>query len=178
MYQHNRPQIAAGRRLAAPMLSPVAGVPLVKSVPSLGRMLVWRKGRSTVDVDMPEDLKKRHTYEDFRKFVLWMEKEDGAHYRGEVKIHGPFPHFEERPNDIQVGERGATREVARSIIEDTAPSGKEDYVIEALFDVPEMINEIPTDLAIELFGDGKGGIRPLRENEWKREANRWSPRTA
>lgn len=176
-HQHNRPQIAAGRRTAAPMLAPSSGLPLIKSVPSLGRMLVWRKGQSVVDADMPEEMRKRHTYEDFLKFVAWMEKEDGARYRGEVRISGPFPHFEPHPNDVQIGDRGGTREVARSIVEDTSNNGKEDYIIEALFDVPEFINEVPTELAMDLLAKGESGIRPLREREWRREANRWSPRS-
>lgn len=117
-------QLPALRRHAVPIVAPKGGLPLIKNTISLGRRLEWRKGLSTVDEDMPEDLRKRHVWEDFQRFKVWMEKEDGAHFRGKVKVTGPYPHFTPRPNDVQVGDRGGTREVARSIVEDTSGSGQ------------------------------------------------------
>lgn len=175
--RHHQLQLPAARRHATPIVSPSTGLPLIKSTVSLGRRLEWRKARDTVDEDMPEDLKKRHVYEGFLTFVKWMEKEDGAHYRDQVKVTGPFPHFEAKQPDIQVGDRGATRPVARRIDDDVGGNGKEDYIIEALFDCPEYINEIPTDLAVDLFGKGKPGLAPLRQNEWmKTGSDSWSPK--
>jgi hypothetical protein len=163
-------QLPALRRHAVPIVAPKGGLPLIRNTVSLGRMLEWRKGLSTMDEDMPEDLRKRKVYEDFLKFKEWMAKEDGAHFRGKVKVTGPYPHFEPKPNDVQVGDRGGTREVARSIIEDTSGSGKVDYVIEALFDVPEYLNELPTALAAELIIARRPGLRSARnphEREWR-----------
>lgn len=159
--RHHQLYLPAQRRHATPIVTPQAGMPLIKSTPSLGRMLEWRRGRSVVPSDMPDHERKRKVYDDFQIFVRWMEKEDGAHYRGQVKVHGPFPHFEAHEPDTQYGDNGDSRKVARSIVEDTAPSGFEDYVIEALFDCPEGITEVPTDLALDLANQGK--VKLLRE---------------
>ena len=105
-----------------------------------------------------------------------MAKEDGAHYRNETYLEGPIPHLEIHQNDVQVGDRGGTREVARNLAKDALGNGKEDYIIHALFDVPEYITELPTDLAVELFGNGRPGIRPLREREWRKQGDSWSQR--
>lgn len=158
--RHNQLYLPAQRRHAVPIVTPSAGGPLIKSTPSLGRMLEWRKGRSVVPSDMPDEERKRKVWQDFHIFKQWMEKEDGAHFRGQVKVHGPFPHFDAHEPDTQYGDNGASRKVARSIIEDTKESGFEDYVIEALFDVPEGITEVPTDLALDLAG--KGRVKLLR----------------
>ena len=156
------------RKYAAPMVDPKAGMPLIKSVPSLGRMLEWRKGRSVVDEDMPDHLRKEHVRRDTEIFIKWMEKEDGARFRGQVRVHGPFPHFEANTAPVmQTGDRGGTRQLARSIVADTSNNGKEDYVIECLFDVPEAINEIPTSLALDLFSKGTPNLRPLREKDFR-----------
>ena len=157
------------RRHAVPIVPPSPGLPLIKNTCSLGKHLMWRKGRSTIDEDAPEEVKKKHVLRDAQIFIEWMWKEDRAEFKGRMKVSGPFPHFEAKPPDVQVGDRGGTRLRARSIITDTAPSGKEDYIIEALFAVPEYVSEIPTDLAMELFGrpGGRPGLRPLREREWR-----------
>lgn len=163
-------QLGAARRHAVPIVAPASGLPLIKNTVSLGRRLEWRRGRSTVDADMPEGARKTKVYQDFQIFIEWMKKEDGAHYRNEVHIEGPFPHHEIRRNDVQVGDRGGRREVARSLEQDTKDTGKEDYIIHALFDVPEMITEIPTSLALDLFtqpGKLRSDIRPLREKDWR-----------
>ena len=164
------PLTRVARRHAAPMLDPKPGQVLIKSTPSLGRMLEWRKGRSVVDHDMPDHLRKEHVRRDADIFIKWMEKEDGARYRGQIRVYGPFPHFEAQQPDVQVGDRGGTRQVARSIATDTSNNGKEDYVIEALFDVPETIQEIPTYLAQDLFNK-RTDLRPLRERDWKGATN-------
>ena len=154
------------RRHAAPMLSPASGLPLIKSTPSLGRMLVVRRGRSVVDADMPAGLREAQVKRDTEIFIKWMEKEDGARFRKLVSITGPTPHLEHRPPDVQVGDRGDSRLVARSLAQDIS-NGKESYEIACLFDVPEGITEIPTDLAADLFRKGKPNLRPLRERDWK-----------
>ena len=159
-------QQAALRRHAVPLLGPSPGLPLIKSVANLGRRLEWRKGRSVVDADMPEEQRKSHVYRDFGIFVEWMEKEDGAHYRNQVTLSGPFPHFEAKPNDVQIGDRGGRREVARNLQIDVGNNGKEDYIIEALFDVPEYVTEIPTAIAQDIFGT-RADLRPLRAKDWR-----------
>lgn len=167
------------RRLAEPMVAPRAGAPLIKSVPSLGWMLVERKGTSTVPDDMPEELRKRHVYRDFLIFCEWMRKEDGAEYvEGTVRVEGPFPHFEPKEPDTQYGDNGAHRKVGRSIVADTSNTGKEDYKILAVFRVRERMQEIPTELALDLFDKGRPGLRPLRGREWRNTGvDKWLPRT-
>lgn len=159
------------------MLPAASGVPLIKSTPLLERMLVWRKGRSVVDVDMPDHLRKEHVRRDFETFVAWMRKEDGAEYvQGSVRVSGPYPYLKAREPDIQHGDAGGHRPVARNAQGDV-DQGKESYEIECLFRVVEAIQEVPTDLAIEMFGKGRAGLRPLRSNEWRAKgANSWSPR--
>lgn len=170
----------AARRHAAPMLVPTPGVPLLRSTPSLGRMLEWRRGRSTVDAEMPESYRKEAVRRDTDIFIRWMEKEDGAHFRGQVRLEGPIPHLEVHQNDTQTGDAGGHREIARNLARDSLGNGKEDYIIWCLFDVPEGITEIPTDLAIDLFAKGKQNVRPLRTNDWRQQNTRslkWSRRT-
>lgn len=165
--QHRRPQEKALRRLAVPSTSPAAGLPLIKTVPSLGRMLEWRRARSTVEEDMPEGRRKTKIKADAEIFIKWMEQEDGAHFRQEMRLEGPFPHLEARPADIQVGDRGGTRPRARNVQQDATGTGKEDYIIWALFDVPEYVQEIPTEVALDIFGKGaRPDLRPLRPKEF------------
>ena len=174
---------SAARRHAEPMLTPAAGLPLIKRTPTLGRMLEWRRGRSTYPKEYTEGQRKAHLLHDLDIFIKWMEKEDRAHYRGTYYFDKPSIHFEPRGPDTQYGdkdERGirASRKVARQLSKD-APleSDYEDTLIWALFDVPEYITELPTDLALDLFAKGRPDLRPLREREWRNEGeNRWSPR--
>jgi hypothetical protein len=171
------PLIKAGRRHAAPMLTPASGLPLIKSVPSLGRRVEVRRGRSTVPSAMAPVDKKRKVYEDLHIFIQWMAKEDKARFHKVLAIEGPFPHLEVKPNDVQHGDKGGQREVARSLAADTSNPEYEDYILVCEFDAPEYINEIPADLAAELFAKGRPGLRPLREREWKQEGTSWSPRS-
>ena len=162
IYQQN-----AARRHAPPIVAPAAGLPLIKNTVSLGRMLEWRRGRSVCDEDMPPELKERHILRDLDIFIKWMEKEDRAHFRGQWHREGPFPHTEFRPNDVQHGDRGGKREIARNLVGDSKDTGKEAWILWALFDVPEMIQEIPTTLAAELFSKGRENLRPYREKDWR-----------
>lgn len=168
-YQHDQPQVKALRRLAVPNLAPVSGLPLIRSTPSLGRYPKWDKGRSVIPAGMTDEQRKRCVYQDFLKFVKWMEDEEDAQYLGEVRVSGPEPHFEPRPNDIQVGDRGASRETARNIEEDVQQESEfVDYVIECLFSFPERVTEIPTQLAVDIFGKGqRPDLRPLRERDFR-----------
>jgi len=113
---------------------------------------------------MPEELRKRHVKQAFEKFVQWMNKEDGAIWDGQwPEIQGPQPHFEIREPDVQYGDNGGSRTVARNLQEDLTGNGKEDYIIIASFWAREQITEVRTDVAQELFATGKAGVRPFRE---------------
>lgn len=163
-------QPEALRRHAVPVAAPVPGIPLVKSTANLGRMLERRRVRVPVDAEMPQERRKTLLFKAARQFITEEGKRDRAEYRFGMEVHGPFPHFEPQSPDIQIGDRGGTRPRARSIADDTsAESGLVDYVLEATFSVPEYVNEIPTDLALELFSrpGGRPGLRPLRESEWR-----------
>jgi hypothetical protein len=168
----------AGRRHAAPMLAPTSGLPLIKSVPSLGWRPERRKANVDVEIGMSEAQRKRRVKWGVELFIQWMRKDGGAELiPGTLRIHGPFPHFAPRGNDTQYGDNGAHREVARSLVTDTN-NGKEDYVIEAQFRCREVIQEIPTSLAQELFANPahESSIKPLRDREWRRTGARtWSP---
>ena len=175
----------AARKHASPMLPPASGVPLLKTTASLGRRLEWRKGRSrpipqewTTEGDPAYNQARVHAQllGDLGIFIQWMEKEDRAHYRGKYYLEGPQAHFTPKPPDTQHGDAGGTRKVARNLMADTE-AGLVDYIIWALFDVPEYITEIPTELAQELFLNGRPGLRPLRGREWERRGdNQWSRR--
>ncbi len=134
-------------------------------------MLEWRRGRSTYPSDITEGARREHLLRDLAKFIAWMEKEDGARYRGKFFFDKPSAHFDPKPPDIQVGDRGGKRPVARNVMKDASNPDLEDTIIWALFDVPEGITEIPTDLAAELFAKGKKNMRPLRPNDWKGKYN-------
>lgn len=142
----------------------LAGSPQIRSVPALGWVRVRRSGRATVDADMPDGLKKRHVKQAFEKFIQWMHKEDGARWDGTLPaIQGPLPHFEIQEPDIQYGDDGSSRPVARSVEGDHAGTGKEDYIIVASFWVREKITEVRSMVAAELFAANKPGVRPFRE---------------
>ena len=142
----------------------LAGNPQIRSVPTLGWVKVERKARFEVDDDMPEDKRKAYGFEMFERFVKWMKAEDGAKWDGQMpRIEGPFPHFNAQEPDMQYGENGASRPVARNVQEDLTGTGKEDYVIFASFWVQEKIQEVSTPVAQDLFATGKAGVRPFRE---------------
>jgi hypothetical protein len=160
------------------MLTPKSGLPLIKSVPSLGWRAEWRKAYVDVEIGMSEAQRKARVKWGVEVFFAWMKKEDRAQYiPNTLRIHGPFPHFAPRENDTQYGDNNARRKVARNLQTDTN-NGKEDYVIEAQFKCPEYIQEIPTDLAQTLFADPRreSHIKPLRDREWRKTGARtWSP---
>lgn len=149
-----------GRRWAPSL----AGSAQIRSVPQLGWVKVRRQGTATVDTDMPDALKMRHVKQAFEKFVQWMKKEDGAEWDGSPPtIAGPLPHFDIKPPDVQYGDNGASRPIARNVQEDLTGSGKEDYKITVSFWAREHITEIRTPVAADLFAEGKAGVRPFRE---------------
>ena len=147
-----------GRRWAPSL----AGSPQIRSVPEMGWVKVQRKGRFEVDDDMPEDKRKSYGKQMFERFVQWMKAEDGAEWDGNLPtVQGPYPHFNAQPPDMQYGDNGASRLVARNVQEDLTGTGKEDYVIIASFWVREQVQELRSPVAEEVVG--RGGIRALRE---------------
>jgi hypothetical protein len=128
---------------------------------------------------MPRSRKIARVKWAYKVFCDWMWKEDRAYPIAGVKprITGPIAHLDARPPDVQHGDAGGTRLVARNLLADASGNGKEDYVIEVLMSVPEYISEIPTDLATELWSQpgGRPGLRPLREQEWKQRGQQWLP---
>ena len=145
------------RRHAQAIVPASPGLPLIRSTPNLDWQLVRLK--ATIDVEeglAPETVKKK-VYWGFQRFVEWMRKE-GHEYKGGLKISGPFPHMDYQPDDIQTGDRGGTRPVARSVEQDLG-KGKLDYVIEGNFLVRETIRELPSDVAEDVIG--KRGIRAI-----------------
>jgi len=158
------------------MLPAASGLPLIKSTAKLGWRLVVEHCVSTFDADMPIDLVKKELRKDFDTFKDWMRKESGAKFKRVLRIEGPTPHIGYAPNHIQHGDAGGTREIARNLSADSTDTGKVDYRTYCVFEAREFINEIPTDLAVELFAKGRQGLRPLRDREWKQRGNAWSPR--
>ena len=143
----------------------LAHSPQIRSVPSMAWVKVRRKARFEVDDDMPDEKRKAYGKEMFERFVKWMKAEDGAEWDGQMPtIEGPYPHFDVKEPDVQRGDNGATRPVARSVQEDLTGTGKEDYVIFASFWVRERIQELPTPLALDLFDKGRPGVRPVWRN--------------
>lgn len=120
--------------------------------------------KATIDVEssLKDATKKKRVYWAAKRFIEWMRKE-GHQFQGKMLLHGPFPHMEFKQPDIQVGDLGDTRPRARSIKEDLSDNGKEDYVWEGVFLTREKIQELPTDIAIDV--DGKRGIRTVRPLE-------------
>lgn len=150
-------------RLGRKWAPALAGNPQIRSVPSMGWVKVRRKARFEVDDDMPEEARKAYGKEMFERFVKWMKAEDGAEWDGKMPdLEGPYPHFDAKEPDVQYGENGASRPIARNVQEDLTGTGKEDYVIFANFWVRERITEVRSDLAPGIIG--KPGIRALRRN--------------
>jgi len=161
---------SAARRHAVPIVTPTNGGPLIKRTVELGWMQERRKVRVPLDAEMPVEVRKAHLFRMARQFVDEELRLDGAVYRGGMAVHGPFPHFDPHENDVQVGDRGKRRPLARDVREDTGDLSKVDYVLEATFAVREHITEVPTSLALEMFTKpgSRPGLRPMRENEWSR----------
>lgn len=158
------------RRFAVPIGQQAAGTPLVKSTVKLGWMVERRKVRVPLDFDFPLGRRKDFLFRAARQFIAEELKIDGARcYPKTMRIHGPFPHFDPHPPDIQVGDQGGRRPVARSVAKDTTDNGRIDYVLEADFLAPEYVSEVPTDLAMQLFTQrgGRPGLMPLRSKEWR-----------
>lgn len=148
-----------GRRWAPSL----AGSAQIRSVPTLGWVKVKRKARFAVDDDMPDEQRKREMLWNFHRFVAWMKKEDGAEWDGQMPdVNGPYPHFDAKPPDVQYGENGASRPIARNVQEDLTGTGKEDYVIIASFWVREKIQEVRSSIADQVIG--QPGVRALRSN--------------
>lgn len=142
----------------------LAGSAQIRSVPGMGWVKVRRKSRFEVDADMPDDARKAFGRQMFERFILWMKAEDGAVWDGQMpEITGPVPHFEARTPDVQYGDNGGSRPIARNLQEDLTGNGKEDYYIYASFWVRERITEVRTPVAQDLFAAGKAGVRPFRE---------------
>lgn len=160
---------AAARRHAVPIVTPTAGGPLIKRTVELGWMQERRKVRVPLDSEMPPDVRKAVLFRSARQFITEEQRVDGARFLGGMAVHGPFPHFEPRENDVQVGDRGGRRPLARNVREDTSDLSKVDYVLEADFAVREHIAEVPTSLAMDLFTKpgSRPGLRPMRENDWR-----------
>ena len=131
----------------------------------MGWVKVRRKARFEVDADMPEDKRKAFGRQMFERFIKWMQAEDGAKWEGNhPTIEGPYPHFDAQEPDVQYGDNGGSRPVARNLQEDLTGTGKEDYVIIASFWAREKIQELRTPLALDLFAQGRAGIRPIGRN--------------
>jgi hypothetical protein len=168
----------SGRRHAAPMLPPVSGLPLIRSVPSLGFRAEERKANCDVEVGMSPDQRKARVKWGVEVFLAWMKKEGAEYIHDTLRVEGPFPHFDPKEPNTQYGDAGGKRKVARKLGDDL-PEGKEDYVIIAMFKVREALQEIPTELAQQLFADPnrQSHIKPLREREWRKSGARtWSQR--
>ena len=148
-----------GRRWAPSL----AGSPQIRSVPQMGWTKVRRKGTATVDADMPDGLRKKHVKQAFERFVWWMKQEDGAEWDGRLPvIQGPSPHFDIKQPDVQYGDNGASRPVARNLQEDLTGTGKEDYHIIASFWVRERITEVRTEFVSDILANP--AVRLMRSN--------------
>ncbi len=174
------PYLGAASRHATPIVPAKAGMPLIRSTANLGWREEWRRGRSTWPCKAGVGHRPRctslrqHLSRDTSIFILWMQKEDGAEFGGQVRYERPVPHLEPRPNDTQYGDAGGHRKVARKVETDLDPELK-DIVIRVLFRVREGIVELPMDLAVELMGKGREGVRPLRGQEWQQHGDSYAP---
>lgn len=159
--------LAIARRHAPSIAIPTPGAPLIRAVPDLGWVKVRIKGRIDVDEDMPEEARKKRVYWAVQRFIRWQEASEGAKFAGDVQIEGPVPHFDAKPPDVQVGDRGGTRLRARNLGTDSTGTGKEDYIIYCSFLIREQVQEVRTDVAEDLFKEGRPGIRPMRERDYR-----------
>ncbi len=141
---------------APTLLVPKPGLPLIRSTPDLGYQAVRIRGRIDVEAGLRSAMKKKKLYWAFNRFVNWMEKE-GNRYKGDLSITGPYPHAELKEPDIQTGDRGGQRRVARNLEDDVGQDDREDYVIEATFIRREEVQLVDKDVALAV--EGKRGIR-------------------
>lgn len=171
--RHHWLQPSAARKHAVPIVTPSAGGPLIKSTPNTGWMLEKRAASFTVDAEaVVTDKQKRHAENiAMKQFIEEEARLDGAKFFSKRPYQATWhPAVNYQPPNIQKGDRGGQRPVARSLAQDVDYS-KMACRLEAWFIAPEYINEIPTSLAMELFTKpgGRPGLKPLREKDW-----RWS----
>ena len=155
-----------GRRSAPSIVIPTPGGPLIRSVPSLGWQKVRIKATIPVDADMPEERRKDYLYRATQQFIREEEKLRGVRFAGGIELKGPRPHFEPRSPDTQVGDGGVTRLKARNLLADATENGKEAYDIWGSFWIREWIQEVRSDIAVDMFKKGSPGIRPLRARDF------------
>ena len=150
------------RDLAPTLVEPKSGLPLIRSVPDLGWQPVRIKGRIDVESSLKPETKRKRIYWAWKRFVQWLEKE-GAIYKGNLVIKGPFPHAELKEPTWQYGSDGGKRLVARSLTDAIGQDSREDYVMEATFIRKEWVQGIDVDIAAQVVG--KRGIRLARPQD-------------
>ncbi|KKL73191.1 hypothetical protein LCGC14_2077380 [marine sediment metagenome] len=150
------------RDYAPPLLPVKSGVPLIRSTPNLGWQAVRIRGRIDVERSLRPETRKKKLYWAFQRFVQWMEDE-GHIYKGDLSITGPYPHAELKEPDLQTGDRGEQRRVARNLKDDVGQGDVDDYVIEATFWARERVQLVDKDVAIKV--EGKKGIRLARPGD-------------
>jgi hypothetical protein len=158
-------ELLIARRNAPSITIPTPGGPLIRSVPELGWQKVRIKATIPVDADMPKDKRKRYLFRATQQFIREEEKLRGARFAGGIELSGPRRHLDVHPPDIQVGDRGGTRPRARNMFADTQ-NGKEAYDIWGDFWIREQVTEVRTDVALDLFKEGRPGVRPMRARDY------------
>ena len=159
--------VVVARRHAPSIAIPTPGGPLIRSVPELGWQKVRIKATIPVDADMPLAKRKGYLHRKAQQFIREEERLRGARFAGKIELAGPRRHLEARPPDVQVGDRGGTRPRARNLLADASDNGKEAYDIWGSFWVREEIQEVRTDIAEDLFKEGRSGVRPMRERDYR-----------
>jgi len=154
------------RRNAPSITIPTPGGPLIRSVPDLGWQKVRIKATIPVDADMPEEKRKDYLYRATQQFIREEEKLRGVRFAGDIELKGPRLHLDPHPPDVQVGERGATRLRARSLLADSSNNGKEAYDIWGSFWIREWIQEVRSDIALDMFKKRTPGVRPTRVRDF------------
>lgn len=130
-------------------------------------MLEKRVASFTIDAELAQNDAAKRNAENagMRQFIEEEHRIDGAVFQSQYPIQATwYPAIDYREPDIQVGDRGGRRPVARSVAQDSANTGKMACRLEATFRAPEYIQEIPTALAEELnlWSGGRPGLRPVR----------------
>ncbi len=150
---------------APPLVAPKSGLPLIKSTPDLGYQAVRIRGTIDVEAWLKPETKKKKIRWAFQRFVSWMMKE-GNVYKGDLVIHGPFPHMEFKEPGMQTGDRGGRRQVAQGLKDSLGADDREDYVIEATFVRREEVQMVDKDVAFAIAGTR--GIRLARPDDVER----------